>query len=76
MDVLIIQSAVEKNPGIDYKTLWNLMRPYAKEYATTNALVHDGRDAAMRDIFGKAEENVMYVEKVAQEMRARDWFSS
>ena len=29
------------------------------------------RDAAKRDIFGKAEENVMYAEKVAEEMRGQ-----
>ena len=33
--------------------------------------VQDVRDAAKRDIFGKAEENVMYAKKVAQEMRVR-----
>jgi hypothetical protein len=68
--VPIIQPVVKKNPGIDYETLHNLMRPYAKDYAITNALVQDAMDAAKRDIFGKAEENVMYAEKVAQEMRA------
>ena len=67
--VPIIRSAVEKNPGVDYEALRNLIRPYAKDYSITNALVQDARDAAKRDIFGKAEENVMHAEKVAEEMR-------
>ena len=67
--VPIIRLAVEKNPGVDYETLCNLIRPYAKDYSTTNALVQDARDAAKMDIFGNAEENVMYAEKDAQEMR-------
>jgi len=37
--VPIIRSAVEKNPGVDYETLRNLIRPYAKDYSITNALV-------------------------------------
>ena len=69
--VPIIRFAVEKNPGIDYEALRNLMRPYAKDYAITNALVQDARDAAKVDIFGQAEDNVMYAERIAEEMRSR-----
>ena len=41
-----IQPCAKKNPGVGYKTLHNLMHPHTKDYAVTNALVQDLRDAA------------------------------
>ena len=46
------------------------MHPYAKDYVITNTLVQDDRDAAKRDIFGNATNNVKYAEEVAPLMRS------
>ena len=68
--VPIFRSRVEKDPGVDYKSLRDLLRPYANDYAMTNALIQRGCDATKLDIFGTPENNVGYAEGVANQMRA------
>ena len=65
----IIQQSMEKNPGIQYKALHGLIRPYAKDYAITTGILQDTRDAAKKEVFGIAEDNVCYAEGVVAAMR-------
>ena len=67
--VPIFRSRVEKDPGVDYETLRDLVRPYANDYAITNALIQRGRDETKLEIFGTPENNVGYAEGVAKHMR-------
>jgi len=68
--VPIFRSRVEKDPGVDYESLRDLLRPYANDYAITNALIQRGRDTTKLEIFGTPENNVGYAEAVADQMRA------
>ena len=66
--VPIFRSRIGKDPGVDYESLRDLLRPYANDYAITNALIQRGRDATKLDIFGTPENNVGYAEGVAAQL--------
>ena len=68
--VPIFRSRVEKDPGVDYESLRAILRPYASNYAITNAVIQRGRNATKVEIFGTAVDNVCYAEGVAEKMRA------
>jgi len=68
--VPIFRQSVEKKPGVDYEALRDLLRPYANEYAITDAILQEGRETAKVSIFGTPEENAGYAEAVAATMRS------
>ncbi len=69
MMVPIFKPAVEKNPGLPYDHLRSLLKPYAKDYAITVALLQGGRSATKKELFGTPEDNVSYAGSIAREMR-------
>jgi hypothetical protein len=68
--VPIFRARIAKDPGVDYGSLRDLLRPYANDYAITNAVIQKGRDASKLEIFGTPKNNVGYAEGVADQMRA------
>jgi len=68
--VPIFRARIARDPGVGYGSLRDLLRPYANDYAITNAVIQKGCDATKLDIFGTPENNVGYAEGVADQMRA------
>ena len=60
---------VAKDPGVSYKQLRGLIRPYAKDFHITDGILQEERDLAKKAIFGTPESNVQYAEGVAFAMR-------
>ena len=58
MIVPIIREAVADNPGISYKSIREIMKPYAKEFTLTDSIVQDGKDLAKTELFGNADDKV------------------
>ena len=69
MVVPIILGAVSEKPGITYQTLREILKPYAKDYAVTDAILQDARHLAKELLFGSAEDNVQYANGLAAELR-------
>jgi hypothetical protein len=69
MVVPIILDAVSKKPGITYQSLREILKPYAKDYAVTDAILQDARHHTKELLFGSAEDNVQYADGVAAELR-------
>jgi hypothetical protein len=43
--VPIFRARIARDPGVGYGSLRDLIRPYANDYAITNAVIQKGRDA-------------------------------
>ena len=69
MVVPIILGAVSEKPGITYQSLREILKPYAKDYAVTDAILQDARHLAKELLFGSAEDNVQYADGLAAELR-------
>ncbi len=69
MIVPIIREAVADNPGISYKSIREIMKPYAKEFTLTDSIVQDGKDLTKTELFGNAEDNVKYAKGVTDHLQ-------
>jgi hypothetical protein len=67
--VPMIKRTVEQDPGVGYKQLRGLIRPYAKDHHITDSIIQEGRDLAKKTVFGTPKENVQYAEGVAIALR-------
>ena len=67
--VPFLLSAVETNPMITYKTMREIMKPYANQYTLTDGILQDARDLAKLSLFGSPADNVFYAKGAAAELR-------
>jgi hypothetical protein len=64
-----ITKAVLDNPTISYQMMRELMKPYANDYALTDSILQDARDAVKEQLFGSPANNVLYAKGVAEQLR-------
>jgi hypothetical protein len=50
--ITIIKDAVADNPGINYQSIQEMMKPYAKEYTLMDSIAQDARGMAKLQLFG------------------------
>ncbi len=69
MVVPLIVGAVAENPGIQYQCLWEILKPYANDYALLDSILQEGRDLAKAQLFGRGDKNVQYAKGVVESYR-------
>ena len=63
--VTIIKYAVAYNPGITYRYIQEIMKPYTKEYMLPDSVARDARDwANTLQLVGSAKENWQHAKGV------------
>ena len=66
--VAIIKDAVADSPGITYRSIQEIIKPYPKEYMLMDSIVQDARDLAKLQLFESAKE-IQYAQGVIDHVR-------
>ena len=64
----LIKPFLSDNPGCSYAEIKNLLSQYGNKYALTDALIQDGKEIAMDELFGVPEQNVQYASGVVSKL--------
>ncbi len=66
--VPFITKAVEENPTMPYKTMRELLKAVANDYALTDSVLQEARDSAKEQLFGSPDNNILYAKGVSAEL--------
>jgi hypothetical protein len=54
----VILNAVEDTPGLPYKMMHEILKPYFNKYVLTNNILQDAHDTAKGDLFGDPDNSI------------------
>jgi hypothetical protein len=67
--VSIISEAVGNKPGVSYQSLWEIIKPYAKDKNITDNILQAAKELAKIELFGTDDDNVRYAKGVAAQLQ-------
>ncbi len=62
----VLWNAVEDTPGLPYRMMRKLLKPYFNKYVLTNNVLQEACDTAKGDLFGDPDDNVRYAYAIAK----------
>jgi hypothetical protein len=68
MVVPLIAKTIAETPMASHKVLWQVLKPFGKQYCFTEAIIQGARTEARKLIFGDADDNVGYVFFVKEDL--------
>jgi len=68
MIVPLIAKTISETPMASNKVLWQILKPFGKQYCFTEAIIQGARKEAHQLIFGDADKNVGYVFFVKEDL--------